>query len=153
MSRLLETAAKLLGTRVVLGRPYIDEHSVLLDRVHPLLEQSRKEIFLKARGFVRNVLQSGAAEHIHTAVYDSRNRGTCLLGKANDSIQRVQPNGPVSRHIGDSAYCHADEPAVLAMKANELTEVHFKKGIPIHDQKIGRLREVGFRKFHSACRS
>ena len=85
-SCLIETVAERLGARVIFGRPDVDEHSVLLERIHTMLEQARKYILFQAGWSVRNVLQYGAIEHVHATVYDSRNRGPRLLTKANDSI-------------------------------------------------------------------
>ncbi len=82
----IEALAKALGTRVIFGCPDVDEHSVLLERIYSMFEQSWKYFLFKAGWSFWNVLQNGAVEHVHTAIYDARNRGARLLTKSNDSI-------------------------------------------------------------------
>src|SRR5712692_6947628 len=55
-SLLTETLTKRLGTRVVIGRPNVDEHPIVLRRVHPTINQERKDVLLKAGWSVREVL-------------------------------------------------------------------------------------------------
>src|SRR5579872_866503 len=138
----MEAAAELLGTGVVFRGSDVDEDSVLLVCVHPLLEQLRKNLFFEAYWSARNVLQYGAAEHIYATIYDARRMGTSFFRETNDAFTGIQPNGSVSRRVGNSAHGHAGEAIVLPMKANKLAQVHFQKRIAIHNQKLGLLLEM-----------
>src|SRR5215831_4564422 len=88
--RLAETLAERLRPRVILGRPDVDEHSILFGGVHPVVKQSRKDILLEACWSVRDVFEHGALEKVHSAVNDSRCPDVVFLDKADDSLPRIE---------------------------------------------------------------
>ena len=72
--------------RVIFRCPYVDEHSMLLERVHTMLEKAREDVLFKASRPIRNVLENGAVENIHTTIYQGWLLGSVFLAEANDSM-------------------------------------------------------------------
>ena len=103
--------------RVIFRCPDVDEHSMLLERIHTMLQEPREYILFKAGWSLRNVLEDSAVENIHAAIYQGSKRGSIFLAEANDPMISIHFNGSVTRCVGNSPYRHADHSAMLAMKA------------------------------------
>jgi hypothetical protein len=144
----VEALAESLRPRVIFRRPYVDEHSMLLERVHTMLEESRKYILFKAGRPIRNVLEDGAVENIHTTIYQGWLWDSIFLAEANDPMIGIHFDPSVTRCVGDSPYCHANHSAMLAMKAQELTEIEFKKGVTVQKQEFGNSSKKALGEFH-----
>jgi len=121
---------------------------MLLERVHTMLEEAGEYILFKAGWSIRNVMEDGAVENIHTTIHQGGNLGSIFLAETNDPMISIHFDGSVTRCIGNAPYRHADHSAMLPMKAQELTEIEFEKGVTVHKQEFGNSREKAFSEFH-----
>src|SRR5271156_554390 len=125
--RLIKALAERLSSSVILGRADINEHAMLLERVHALFEHPRKHVLLKARGSLRHLIEHGAVEYIHATIYYARSGRPGFFAKAHDAMIGVHMNGSISSRIRNFAHRYTDQATVLSMKLNELAQIKFQK--------------------------
>ena len=121
---------------------------MLLERIHTMLQEPREYILFKAGWSLRNVLEDSAVENIHTTIYQGWNLDSIFLVEANDAMISIHFDGSVTRCIGNSPYRHADHSAMLPMKAQELTEIEFEKGVTVQKQEFGNSSKKALGEFH-----
>src|SRR6267378_3077813 len=85
-SGLGKTAIKGLGTRIVIGCPNVNEHSILLEGKDAMLEETRECISFKAGWPVWNVLQNFPIEYVDSTVNETRLLNSHLFAETNDAI-------------------------------------------------------------------
>src|ERR1022692_2068257 len=107
-SGLVKAIAKRLRVSKVFRSSYVDEHAVLFQHEHSMIEQMRKNISLQACWGLRDVLKNSATENVYATIYEARGIVAGLLLKSGHSAAGSRPHGSVTGRISCSPPGDAD---------------------------------------------